>query len=202
MNKKNFYGALAILLFSSSVALSSCKKDKDDPKETPVNGTAKAGIKYGDNTVNFSSTKDNSIAYMDWVKDEKKHNFGMVLQDDATGMLISMMIFPAKDGTGTYAIEGLTGGEGWSSINVHVKGKSSSAADKYGYLWRSSNGEMTVSNGTVTITSMTEKHVKGTFSGTFHNYNDDTKVVKELTITGGSFDVPLIRRDFDLDNYE
>lgn len=203
MNKKNFYGALAVLLMTSSIAFSSCKKDKNDPKDNSTNATAKAVVKYDiDKSVNFSSTKDKARAYMDYIKDEKKHNFAMTLQDDATGMTIDMMIFPVKDGSGTYSIEGLTGGDGWSTINVNIKGKSSPAADKYGYLWRSSNGVLTVSEGTVTIISMTEKNVKGTFSATLHNYNDDTKKVKVLTIEGGTFDVPLVRRDFDLGNYE
>lgn len=202
MNKKNFFGALTVLLFSSAVAFTSCKKDKDDPKENPTNGTAKAGVTFDGKTVSFSSSKDNSIAYMEWEKDEKKHNFGMVLQDDATGMLISMIIFPVKDGSGTYELEGLTGDDGWSTMNVNVKGTASSASEKYGYLWRSSNGELTVSEGTVTISSMTEKNVKGTFNAILHNYDDDKKVVKALTIKNGSFDVPLIRRDFDWENYE
>ena len=203
MNKKNFYGALAVLLFASSVGLSSCKKDKDDPKETPTNGTAKAVVKYNDGakTVNFSSAKDKSMAYMDWTDDKAKNNFALTLQDNATGIILDMMIYPVKDGTGTYALEGLTA-DGWSTAGVYLKGKSSSKDDTYNYVWISHNGELTESKGTVTITSITEKNVKGTFSATLHSYNPDTKVAKELTISGGSFDVPLMRREFDLENYE
>ena len=201
MNKKNFYGILAVLLFTSFIGFSSCKKDKDDPKETPTNGTAKAVVKYGDKTVNFSSGKDKSMAYMDWTDDKTKSNFALTLQDNTTGVIIDMMIFPVKDGTGTYALEGATA-DGWSSAGVYTKGKASSKEDIYNYVWISHNGELTESKGTVTITSITEKNVKGTFSATLHSYNPDTKVSKELTMSGGSFDVPLKRREFDLGNYE
>lgn len=34
-----------------------------------------------------------------------------------------MMIYPVKDGTGTYALKGLTG-DGWSTAGVYLKGKS------------------------------------------------------------------------------
>lgn len=201
MNKKNFYGALAVLLFTSSIGFSSCKKDKDDPKETPTNGTARAVVKYGDKTVNFSSAKNNYEAYMDWTADDKENNFALTLQDKASGMIIVMMVYPVKDGPGTYALEGPTA-DGWSSANVYVKGKSSKKDDIYNFVWISHNGELTESKGTVTITSITEKNVKGTFSATLHSYNDATKISKELTISGGSFDVPLKRREFDLKNYE
>lgn len=202
MKKKNFYGALAVLLFTSSIAFSSCKKDKDDPKD-PVtnNGKAKAVVKYGDKTVNFSSGKDKSGAFLDWREDGKKYNFALTLQDEATGMIIDMMVYPVKNGTGTYTLEGITA-DGWSTAGVYVKGKYSSDADTYNYVWISHNGELTESEGTVTISSMTEKNVKGTFSGTLHSYNPDTKVSKKLTVSGGSFDVPLVRRDFDFANYE
>ncbi len=201
MNKNNFYGALAILFLISSIGFSSCKKDKNDAEETPANGTSKAVVKYGSNTVNFSSGKDKSAAFLDWEKDEKKFNFVLNLQDEATGMILNMMIFPAKDGTGTYALKGLTD-EGWSSASVYVKGKSSSKADTYNFVWISHQGKLIESSGTVTITSMTEKNVKGSFSATLHSYNDNTKEAKELTISGGTFDVPLVRRDFDFANYD
>lgn len=201
MNKNKFYGVLAILFLTSTIGFSSCKKDKDKPKDTPTNGTAKAVVKYGDKTVNFSSGKDKSGAFLDWRKDEKKYNFALTLQDAATGMIIDMMVYPAENGTGTYALEGLTA-DGWSTAGVYVKGKSSSKADTYNYVWISHNGELTESEGTVTISSMTEKNVKGTFSATLHSYNPDTKVSKQLTVSGGTFDVPLVRRDFDFANYE
>ena len=203
MKKKNFYGALAVLLFTSSLGFSSCKKEKDEAKETPTTGTAKAVVKYNDGakTVNFFSGKDVSMAYMDWTDDKTKNNFALTLQDNASGMIIDMMIYPAKDGTGTYALDGLSA-DGWATASVYVKGKASSKEETYSYVWVSRNGELLESKGTVTISSITEKNVKGTFSATLHNYNPDTKVAKELIISGGSFDVPLKRREFDLKNYE
>lgn len=201
MNKKNFYGVVAILLITSSIGFSSCKKEKNEPKETPGNGIAKAVVKYGDKTVNFSSGKDKSIAYMDWTDDKTKSNFALSLQDDATGMIIDMMIYPVKDAAGTYALKGLSG-DGWSTAGVYTKGKSSSKEDTYNFVWISHNGDLTESKGTVTISSISENNVKGTFSATLHSYNPDTKISKELTISGGSFDVPLKRREFNMENYE
>ena len=199
MNMRNFYGTMAVLLFTSAIAFSSCKKDKDETKEPTTNGIAKAVVKYDDKSINFFSEKDSSVAFLEWVETEKKHNFSMILKDDATGMMLIMMIFPAKEGTGTYPLAGLSA-DSWSTANVHLKGRASSEGDKYGYVWISQNGELTESKGTVTITSMTDKKVKGTFSATLYNYNDATKLSKELTITGGSFDVPLVKRDFNFSN--
>ena len=199
--KKNFYGMCALLLVTTLIAFSSCKKDKDEPKDKPNNEMAKAVVKYGDKRVNFSSAKEKSAAYMDWTDDKSKNNFALTLQDDASGVIIDMMIYPVADGPGTYALKGIAG-DGWSTAAVYTKGKSSSKADTYNYVWISHNGELTESKGTVTISSISEGNVKGTFSATLHSYNPDTKISKELTITEGSFDLPLKRREFDLENYE
>ena len=199
MNKKKIYSALSILLLTSAIAFTSCKKDKVDEKEPATKGTATAVVKYDDKTINFSSEKDSSVAFLEWIETEKKHNFSMILKDDATGMMLVLMIYPAKEGTGTYPLEGLSA-DSWSTANVFLKGRTSSDGDRYGYVWISHNGDLIESKGTMTIASMTDKNVKGTFSATLYNYNDATKVSKKLSVTGGSFDVPLLKRDFDFSN--
>lgn len=198
MNSKNFYVAAAVLLFTSMVAFSSCKKDNVEPGEKPSDGTAKAEVMYDNKTVKFSSVKDSSLAFMEWSAAEKKHNFALILKDDATDIIIDMMIYPAKEGIGTYEL-GLTQ-ESWSLANVSLKGRSSSKADTYGYVWLFQDEVLTASEGTVTITSMTDKNVKGSFSATLYSYNDVTKAKDQLIVKDGSFDVPLIRRDFDFAN--
>lgn len=198
MNSKNFYAATAVLLFTSIIAFSSCKKDKAEATENPPDGTAKAEIIYNKKTTNFSSLTDSSVAFLEWREAEKKFNFALILKDDATGMIIDMMIYPAKEGIGTYAL-GLTT-DSWSLANVSLKGRSSSKAETFGYVWLHQDGELTASEGTVTISSMTDKNVKGSFSATLYSYNDVTKDKDKLIVKNGSFDVPLIRRDFDFAN--
>lgn len=199
MSIKNFYGVMTILLFTSLIAFSSCKKEKEETKSPAKTGSATAVVKYENKTIQFSSNKDSAIAYLEWIETEKKHNFSMLLKDDATGMMLVMMIYPAKEGTGTYPLQGLSA-DSWSTANVLIKGRTSSEADRYGYAWISHDGNLIESKGTLTISSMTDKNVKGTFSATLYNYNDATKVSKELTITAGSFDVPMVKRDFDFSN--
>ncbi len=160
MNMKNYYGALAILIFTSTVAFSSCKKDKAETKDSTTNGTATAVVNYDGKSINFSSVKDSSVAFMEWVASEKKHVFSMILKDDATGMILDMMIYPAKEGSGSYSLEGLSA-DMWSLANFHLKGRNSSETDKYTFVWISNNGIIVESKGTVTITSMTDKNVKG-----------------------------------------
>lgn len=199
MNKNFFYGSLVILLLTSAITLLSCKKDKIDEKETATKGTATAVVKYEGKTLNFLSERDSAVAFLEWVATEKKNSFRLVLKDDATGMLLDMIIYPVKEGAATYFLNGMTN-ESWSYANFLMKGRNSSDKDLYVFIYSDNNGVITQSKGTVNISSMTNKNVKGTFSLNLHNYNFATKEFKELTVSGGSFDVPLVKRDFDFSN--
>lgn len=200
MNRKKIGLMLsATFLLFSAAAFTGCKKEKTN--ETIGEGSASATLNYGNKTEQVQSSGNNAAAYLDWVEDSKKFNFALTLKDNASNKIMQMVFYPANDGTGNYTMEGL-GAQSWSVMEVKLDGKNSSGDNKYGYVWVSHDGNLTMSDGTLTITSMTEKNVKGTFKATLYSYNPDTKIAKKMTVSDGKFDLPLVRRNFDFGNYD
>lgn len=200
MELKNLYITPAVLLLSSFLAFSSCKKDKETETETERQGeaVATATIKTENNTLNFSSAGDSAVAILAHATEEDQYLYSMILKDKSTGAIIEITILPANNGTGTYNV-GEASQDSWTSATVLLKGRSSGRADKYNSVYLDINGKVTQSSGTLTVTSMTEDRVKGSFKLALHSFNPDTKAIKEMHITNGSFDLPLIRKDFSLD---
>ncbi len=186
-----------LLLSTFLLSFASCKKDKNENPEA-TKGTATAVLKTDDATINFSSVKDSSVAFLEFIEDANQHHLRIVIKDDKTNALIEMMITPVKDAPQTLSIaQGFTA-DGWAATSVFLNGRNSSEAETYGTIWVSHDGNVTNSEGSLTISSISENNIKGSFNGTLYSYNPDTKVAKKLTVTQGQFDMPLVRRNFVL----
>lgn len=183
----------AILMCASMLTFNSCKKENNENKPPSAKGTAEAVVIVDNQTLRFSSVRDSSIALLNWNEEQKNFVFSMLLKDDNSDMIMEMMIFPVEDATGAYPLADGFGSDSLSITNVYIDGRQSARSEIYTPLWLSQSGKITSSSGTINITSMTENSIKGNFNIILYNYDDNTKKIKEMTVTQGSFDVPLIR---------
>lgn len=197
MTNKTMYFLTFLFFGSAMVGFSACKKDSKEP-DTVTAGTASATIVVEGTTIPFSSIKDSSVAFLETIPGEDVMAFSMVLKDDNSRTLIEMMIMPVSEGAGTYPMADGFGEDSLSRSGVFLQGRGSARADTYGPVWISHDGELTQSSGTLQIASMTATRATGTFNAVLYSYNNDTKVIKELKITNGAFDVPLVRREMDM----
>lgn len=162
MKLKSFSQIFVVLLVTSLILFSQCKKDNDGPGFDAGNGIITMTI---DGT-NWSS------------KDAVN---GAIIAN--TLGTLTIQGFAENDSQINFGLPTQSQGSTWSFDNGGSMSYKLSSTDP-GYLYLPSNGN----TATITFTTFNDQKAKGTFSGTLVKF-DNMGNTTEIEITNGSFDL-------------
>ena len=200
--KNQFRTLFFILLIAGS--LISCSKDDDnngkDPNEVPNGGQATAVIGVDNQSIQFSTKSDNSFAGIVQTKigENEIDQLVIVMQDDNSDVMIVAQAAPAPDTPKEYDLSKSATNDYFFTTAVALNGKNSSDDNIYGVGTYQQGEEVVIqSKGSFKITSVSNNNIKGSFEMTLYNIYDPNNAenAKEMTITEGTFDLPIVEID-------
>lgn len=190
------------LLLMLGFAFVSCSSDDDAPQddnnEDVKKGQATAVVGLDDKTIQFSAKSDNSFAAIIETKlgENDIKQLIIVMADDKPDVTIVAQVTPAPGNPINYDLSSPITDDYFFTTGVAVDGKNSSDANVYGVgFYQHGDDIVRQSKGAFKITSISSTNIKGTFDMTLYNsYNsNDTFDAKELTVTEGKFDLPMVK---------
>src|SRR5690348_15644412 len=163
MRPFKFYLCTALVCLSAALFAASCKKN--DNASPAAKQTAAATMTTDhDSTFTFSaSTTTNVVAGMD------KDTVAMVFVDDKTGTMLEFAAYPITK-TGTYSFQDGT------DLSCYALMALDGGVSYNGYYVAGTDvdGDNTADGtGSLTISTLTNSHIAGTFSMTMYNSNLD-----------------------------
>lgn len=190
------------LLFAFS-SLAACSSDDDtiiddnDKDGDLVEGLASAEITVDEKTIQFSSKSEDNFAGVMKTKmgEEEIDQLVIVMVDEDSEVAIISQALPAPNAPRDYDLSKVGLGNDYFFTTDVVLEKNNSDDRKTYSLGSYQQGDEIVlrSKGLFEITSMYKDNIKGTFKMTLYNsYDQNIEDAKELTITEGKFDLPII----------
>lgn len=176
-------GFLFLLLATTAFLFTSCNK-KEDPKakdKAAVTATIKVG---SDNPYHFTyDPVAMTPAIISGPNQEGFYNLKMIFVEVKPSKTITIIAY-IKD-EGTYHFDTNSNGENF--LSVLLSWKKGSGPQSHFYTFPIMNDPV-IGNATLTIISLKENRIKGTFSGTLYTMTGEKAVIED-----GKFDVGVSR---------
>lgn len=181
MKNLNFFPPVTVIILSFVLVTSACSKH-DDNKVSPAEtekGSVTADIIVNDSSSKaFSSTGSNITAVM------AVDTLALKIIDDKTGTVLVIMGYPM----GTTECFPFSQGDSQDRVATMDWDGSTLPQDQFICVGNTDNDDILGGNGTFCISSLTDNHIKGTFSITMFN-----GMQQKAIVSNGKIDCDLFR---------
>ncbi len=185
-----------LFILSILFLFASCSKDKST--DTSGVNTLTATIKYGGQTITFNGNGDSSVVTYGTIRSMGQTYFSMIGNERNSQKQILFMMSPFSGKAGNYDLSvGLTDDSLAMGV-IYMKGENNGTEkDAFGTYLETNAGDVIRGSGFLHITSLANNRIEGTFEMILHNYDENSGVSEEMTVSEGRISLPAIKADVD-----